>query len=99
MQNTKAKTSRRHKAPAQVAAKKKTIKLNKKQTFLAGKVVGKKIEIKYKMDDGTTRWYEGEITSHSKGTYSVKFADGTYRYNFKDKRSPNYIEPRSWRVV
>ena len=93
------KKSKRIKAPAQVAAKKKTIKLNKKQTFLAGKVVGKKIEIKYKMDDGTTRWYEGEITSHSKGTYSVKFADGTYRYNFKDKRSPNYIEPRSWRVV
>jgi len=62
---------------------------------------GTKIEVKYRMDDGSTQWFKGEIVSERNDVYRVKFPgeSGTQRYTFIDKKSPDYIEPSSWRVV
>jgi hypothetical protein len=62
---------------------------------------GTKIEVKYRMDDGSTQWFKGEIVSERNDFYRVKFPgeSGTQRYTFIDKQSPDYIEPSSWRVV
>ena len=82
--------------------KPKKAKASKKQQFLESPE-GRKIEVKYAMDDGSTQWFEGTVKKQSKGkgkqsTYKVKFpGEPAVTYSFTQKSSPHYIEPRSWR--
>ena len=80
------------KAPVKAPAKKKAAKKKIAK--------GSKIEVKYRMDDGSTQWFEGTVTSERNGVYRVKFPgeSGTQRYSFV-KSSPHYIEPASWRLA
>ena len=93
----KAKASKPMAKPK--AKKAKKAKASKKQQFLESPE-GRKIEVKYAMDDGSTQWFEGTVKKQSKGksNYKVKFpGEPAVTYSFTQKSSPHYIEPRSWR--
>ena len=92
---TDAKPKAKAKAKAKTKAKAKKKPAKKKLPK------GTKIEVKYRMDDGSTQWFKGEIVSERNDFYRVKFPgeSGTQRYTFIDKKSPDYIEPASWRLV
>ena len=97
---SKAKAS---KTKAKPKAKKAKAKATKKQQFLE-RPEGRKVEVKYAMDDGSTQWFEGTVKKQNKGkgkgkgSYKVKFpGEPAVSYSFTQKSSPHYIEPRSWR--
>ena len=87
-----------------------TVQINKsfkrptKFTSIRAKRVGEKYQtdlLDFGYNDGSTQWFKGEIVSERNDFYHVKFPgeSGTQRYTFIDKKSPDYIEPASWRVV
>ena len=98
----KASKTKASKTKAKPKTKKAKAKATKKQQFLE-RPEGRKVEVKYAMDDGSTQWFEGTVKKQSKSkgkqsTYKVKFpGEPAVSYSFTQKSSPHYIEPRSWR--